>query len=60
MHLSPSCARRSKTELSKEAQVLVAKLQAVLHGSRDPALAEDAALDYDDAAELVLLLERVA
>jgi hypothetical protein len=35
-----------------------AALQAILHGSRDPALADDAALHYDDAADL-LLLERV-
>jgi len=32
-------------------------LLAILDGSRDPALATDPALDYDDAAELTLLLE---
>jgi tetratricopeptide (TPR) repeat protein len=48
-----------QTDLSKGALALVAKLQAILRGSRDPALAEDTALDYDDAAELLLLLERL-
>lgn len=32
---------------------------AVLNGSRDPALADDPALDYDDAAELLFLMERL-
>jgi len=32
---------------------------AVLKGSRDPALADDPALDYDDAAELLFLMERL-
>jgi tetratricopeptide (TPR) repeat protein len=41
------------------AKALIPKLQAILHGSRDLALADDAALNYDDAAELLLLLERV-
>jgi hypothetical protein len=30
-----------------------------LRGSRDPALAENPALDYDDAAEVQLLLENL-
>ena len=34
-------------------------LLAILDGSRDPALAEDPALDYDDAVELTLLLEQL-
>ena len=38
-------------------KVAVPKLLAVLGGERDLALADDAALDYDDAAELILLLE---
>ena len=38
--------------------VLVA-LRAILAGNRDPALADDPALDYDDAAEILLLLERL-
>ncbi|MBI3801142.1 MAG: tetratricopeptide repeat protein [Deltaproteobacteria bacterium] len=40
-------------------RVLIPKLQAVLKGNRDPALAADPSLDYDDAAELQLLLERL-
>ena len=34
--------------------------RAILAGGRDPALATDPALDYDDAAELTLLLDRLA
>lgn len=36
---------------------MLAKLRAILHGSRDPALADDPNLSYDDAVELQLLLE---
>jgi hypothetical protein len=39
---------------------LITALQAVLRGSRDPALAADPDLDYRDAAELLLLLESLA
>lgn len=50
------------TELSGEdvapsAKVLFAKVQAVLRGERDGALAADPELDYRDAVELQLLLE---
>jgi tetratricopeptide (TPR) repeat protein len=38
--------------------VLVA-LRAILAGNRDPALADDPALDYDNAAEILLLLDRL-
>ena len=38
-------------------KAMLPKLHAILHGDRDPALAADPALDYDDAAELLLLLE---
>lgn len=38
-------------------QAVIAKLQAILRGDRDPALADDPELDYDDAVELRLLLE---
>jgi|GEM_PF-194705 len=47
------------TDASPRVQLLIPKLQAILHGVRDPALAADPALDFDDAAELLLLLERV-
>ena len=38
-------------------KLLIAKLQANLHDSRDAALADDPNLAYDDAVELILLLE---
>jgi len=41
------------------AKAMVPKLQAILAGDRNPALAQDPNLDYDDAAELQLLLERL-
>jgi tetratricopeptide (TPR) repeat protein len=42
------------------ARAMFPKVLAVLRGERDPALADDPALDYDDAVELTLLLEAVA
>ena len=50
-------AQYQKVDASPSFKVMLSKLQAVLRGARDPALAADPALDYDDAAELVLLLE---
>jgi tetratricopeptide (TPR) repeat protein len=41
------------------ARALFPKVLAVLRGARDPALATDPELDYDDAAELLLLLEQL-
>ena len=38
---------------------LILKLQAILAGSRDPELAADPELDYDDAAEVLFLLEKL-
>lgn len=40
-------------------RALAPPLLAILDGSRNPALAADPALDYDDAAELTLLLEQL-
>jgi hypothetical protein len=40
-------------------QTVLPKLHAIFHGDRDSALASDPALNYDDAAELLLLLERL-
>lgn len=40
-------------------RALAPPLLAILDGSRDPALATDPALDYDDAVELTLLLEQL-
>ncbi|RZM81817.1 tetratricopeptide repeat protein [Leptolyngbya iicbica] len=41
-------------------QRLIQAMVAILNGSRDPALAEDPALDYDDAAEVLWLIDRLA
>jgi tetratricopeptide (TPR) repeat protein len=38
---------------------LIPKLIQIINGSRDPALADDPALDYDDAAEILFLIERL-
>ncbi len=48
-----------RENLSSQSKVLAAKLQAILHGNCDPALAADPALDYAGAVELQLLLERL-
>jgi hypothetical protein len=40
-------------------QALAPNLLAILNGSRDPTLADDPALDYNDAVELKLLLEQL-
>jgi hypothetical protein len=39
---------------------LFSVLQAILSGSRDPALADDPALNYECAVEVKLLLERLS
>jgi hypothetical protein len=39
---------------------LVSALQSILSGSRDPALADDPALNYQEAVEVKLLLERLS
>jgi tetratricopeptide (TPR) repeat protein len=43
-------------DLPAYAKPIFTALTAILSGSRDPALADDPDLDYDDAAELLLLL----
>jgi len=58
-------AAKELTELSKRPDLpdyfkpLLPALQSILAGSRDRALAADPNLDYDDAAELHLLLDRL-
>lgn len=47
------------TDAPSRLQVLLAKLRAILEGNRDPTLTNDPDLEYDDAAELQLLLERL-
>ena len=44
-------------DISPESKSLYLKLQAILHGDRNPALTEDPDLDYGNAVELQLLLE---
>ena len=44
-------------DLPATLRAMIPALQAILAGSRDPALASDPALDYDDAAEILILLE---
>ena len=41
-------------------KLLITKLQAILAGSRDPALAADQELHYQYAADILLLLEDLA
>ncbi|MBK8455394.1 MAG: tetratricopeptide repeat protein [Thiofilum sp.] len=40
-------------------KIFIPKLREIISGSRDKSLAEDEALDYDDAVELLLLLEQL-
>jgi hypothetical protein len=49
-----------KPDSSDRTKALIPALQAILRGSRDQALADDPALNYSDAAEVLLLLERLA
>ena len=41
-------------------QTFLPKLVQVVEGGRDVAIADDTALDYDDAAELLFLIERLS
>ena len=50
-------AQLSEADDSLRAKAFIPKLQAILQGDRDPALADDPNLEYDDAVELQLLLE---
>ncbi|MEM7533695.1 MAG: tetratricopeptide repeat protein [Chloroflexota bacterium] len=51
---------KSSPDVPTERHPLIDKLQAIVAGSRDGALADDMALDPDDAAEILLLMERLA
>ena len=46
-------------DIPLSARVMIAKLQAILRGERNPALADDPKLIYDNAVELQLLLEKL-
>jgi tetratricopeptide (TPR) repeat protein len=50
---------QQQPDLSPDLKALIAPLEAILAGSRDTALAGDPNLDYDDAAELIFLIERL-
>jgi hypothetical protein len=62
----PEAAKAELPELMQDPdlqtylKVLIPHLQAVLAGSRDVTLADDPNLDYDDAAELLLLIESLS
>ncbi|NGZ07662.1 MAG: tetratricopeptide repeat protein, partial [Magnetococcales bacterium] len=49
----------AQPDLPAWARALIPVLCAILEGSRDPALADAPGLDYDDAVEVALLLERL-
>jgi tetratricopeptide (TPR) repeat protein len=49
----------SNPQASHSIKQLMQAMLAIFNGSRDPALADDPALDYADAAEILFLLERV-
>ncbi len=50
----------SGSDLPTYLKAVIPRLQAILGGDRNPGLSEDPELDYDDAAELQLLLESLA
>jgi hypothetical protein len=56
---STLAALAQRPNLPDFAKPVIVALQALLAGSRDPALASDPNLDYSDAAELRLLLEQL-
>ena len=47
------------SDVPPSAKVLIPKVQAILRGERNPALADDPDLAYGDAVELHLLLEEL-
>jgi tetratricopeptide (TPR) repeat protein len=53
-------ALQQAPDLQPNLRALIAPLQAILGGSRNTEFANDPNLDYDDAAELLLLMERAA
>jgi tetratricopeptide (TPR) repeat protein len=53
-------AQLLQSDLPQGAKLLISKLQAILGGDRDPALADDPELSYTSVVELQLLLEALA
>jgi len=49
----------SMSQQNPRAYILCSKLIAIIKGERDPVLVNDPKLNYDDAAELLLLLEQL-
>ena len=58
--LNGELLKYSDTEFGPRVNALLPKLQAVLSGARDRALADNPELYYQDAVELRLLLESLA
>ncbi|CAK8720777.1 TIR domain-containing protein [Candidatus Electrothrix laxa] len=59
MVLALAQSARTK-DMPNRGKIFAPKLLTVLNGSRDPALADDPALNYADAAEVLFLMERMA
>ena len=51
---------KDRSDLPGYLKPVIPKLIAICLGDRNPALADDPELDYDDAAELLLLLEALS
>jgi tetratricopeptide (TPR) repeat protein len=56
---APQLAKYARPDVPAWLTALLDKLQAILRGDRDPALASDPALSFWDAVELQLLLENL-
>ena len=52
-------AQLADSATTESGKLFISRIQAILAGDRNPALAADPNLDYDDAAELQLLLARL-
>ena len=52
-------ALQTREDLPNYLKPLLPKFLALLQGQRSPTLADDPDLDFDDAAELMLLLEQL-
>jgi hypothetical protein len=57
--MEQALAQLTGADVPPSVEALISKLQAILRGDRDPALADDPNLNYQDAVELQLLLEEL-